>query len=119
MDDYDGILATDSPFRKCMVYLEKTCDLTPVTDVRTEKEESGKCSSSLVDQKPQKKPDHLSGMKQHRVILSGGRALNKEEWEATEIVFRRLVHRHILTRPLPGVWLGQISAMYLRCTQRN
>ena len=100
MDDDDGILATDSPFRKCMVYLEKTCDLTPVTDVRTEKEESGKCSSSLVDQKPQKKPDHLSGMKQHRVILSGGRALNKEEWEATEIVFRRLVHRHILTRPL-------------------
>ena len=34
--------------------LEKTCDVTPVTDVRTEKEESGKCSSSLVDQKPQK-----------------------------------------------------------------
>ena len=55
MDDDDGILATDSPFRKCMVYLEKTYDVTPVTDVQTEKEESGKCSSSLVDQKPQKK----------------------------------------------------------------
>ena len=34
MDDDDVILATDSPFRKCMVYLEKTCDVTPVTDVR-------------------------------------------------------------------------------------
>ena len=96
MDDYDGILATDSPFRKCMVYLEKTCDVFPVTDVR--KGRRRKVENVAVNL--QKKPDHLSGMKQHRVILSGGRALNKEEWEATEIVFRRLVHRHIPTRPL-------------------
>ena len=48
-------------FQKCMVWfglnhytLEKTCDVTPVTDVRTEEEESGKCSSCLADQKPQK-----------------------------------------------------------------
>ena len=102
MDDDDGILATDSPFRKCMVYLEKTCDVFPVTDVQ--KGRRRKVENVAVvgtsSQKPQKKPDHLSGMKQHRVILSGGRALNKEEWEATEIVFRRLVHRHIPTRPL-------------------
>ena len=33
--------------------LEKTCDVTPVTDVRTDEDESGKWSSSLVDQKLQ------------------------------------------------------------------
>ena len=80
--------------------LEKTCDVTPVTDVRTEEEESGKVAVVWLTRNRNKNLTRISGMKQHRVILSGGRALNKEEWEATEIVFRRLVHRHIPTRPL-------------------